>query len=362
MEECTQVGYLGRANIDDSAASLVPQLVAVPRAVSIAAGRSAGAAVTADGAVYTWGSGALGRAGAKETPAPVQGLAATPVSKVCMGEFHAAAVTREGGVLVWGPAAEGQLEQLDGVSSAETAVPLQGWPSERFATALACGFQHTLIISSEARDTAACAMSAASRRAETDAIASTMPLSDGAAAAAEVAAPSLAPSDTALASNMASNTTESALDPALDEAQQPLDAAALDPPPTSAAALSLRDSLTLLQRPRTIWAAEDCRMGPRPPWIADCANMPDPINVHALDRAWFGMFQPASAEQVCLAPLCSRFRVGGRKSDRLCLRSNVVILTSWLGVRCALVPYQRKTASARHPLQRCPRVGRAHCR
>lgn len=283
-----QVEDQGRADAAVAAAALVPHLIDVPPAMSIAAGRSAAAAVTADGAVYTWGSGALGRPGARNPPAPVQGLVATPVSKVCMGEYHGAAVTRAGGVAIWGRAVK-ELGEDDAASLDETAVPLQGWLGGRFATAIACGYQHTLVVGSEAPEIAAWPLPRAVN--DTDSMGG-LPSLDGEAAdqAAPVRIQATVSPSSAAAPPQATAGDRISVDP--DASKQDTAVSMLTTPPPDAS------TLATLQRPRTLWAAEECRAGPRPPWVADCAAMPEPTDVPALDRAWFGMFRPAHGEAV----------------------------------------------------------------
>lgn len=141
-----QRGYLGHKNVPDTPKSLFPWLVNVSDAVSVAAGRSSGAAVTLDGAVFTWGSHPLGRTGGGSTPARVQGLDNMHVTKVCIGEYHAVAITRQGHLVTWGATGEGQHKEVNGIPLSNTATLLEGMPPNVQATALACGYQHTLVL------------------------------------------------------------------------------------------------------------------------------------------------------------------------------------------------------------------------
>lgn len=73
----------------------------------IAAGAFASAAVTEDGRLWTWGDNnrhALGHAGEAQAviPSPVASLAGLPVWRVALGRHVGAAVTAAGQVFVWG--------------------------------------------------------------------------------------------------------------------------------------------------------------------------------------------------------------------------------------------------------------------
>lgn len=141
-----QGGYLGHAEMDNSPDSLKPTLVPGLQARAIAAGRVTAAAVAVNGSLFTWGSSPLGRPGPQTPPGLVRGLEEHRILKVCMGEYHGTAVDEAGQVFLWGSTGDGQLKEQHGSSLEETAAPLQGLPEGTVASAVACGNQHTLIV------------------------------------------------------------------------------------------------------------------------------------------------------------------------------------------------------------------------
>jgi hypothetical protein len=144
-----QVGYLGRSHIHDNSASLKPWLIeGIDNAVSIAAGRSTGAAVLRNGTIFTWGSQPLGRPGSGFVPGEVHGLQGVGAAKVCLGEYHGVAITKQGTLVAWGSTGDEQVKEVAGVPLSQTAGQLYGWPDGLRATGLACGFQHTLVVGS----------------------------------------------------------------------------------------------------------------------------------------------------------------------------------------------------------------------
>ena len=312
-----QVGYLGRRHVPDEPDSLKPWPVeGLGPVVSIAAGRSTAAAATADGAVYTWGSAPLGRTGDGFEPGAVRGLEGHKVVKVCMGEYHGVALTDAGAVFLWGSTGDSQVADLDGVPLTETAAPMRGMPEGLRATAVACGFQHTLLVGSNCSEGGVGdAMAAYAPQQSAGAV------GDGAATAA-----SLGGRDSGIASLFSFAPTKEGLFaqpgqvaalPATEPNQQNTTASisSLDPddsatsppagdPPLAAPVSAARSKAPLVPGllPPAVWSVEDCPNGPRPPWIANCSDIPAEDAISALDRAWLGRPAAPSEEQVRLLP------------------------------------------------------------
>ncbi|KAJ0407019.1 hypothetical protein ATCC90586_004813 [Pythium insidiosum] len=107
--DCGQLGH--GVEEDDDLMVKFPRPVALLEKLSIARVSCGGlhsAAVTRDGAVYTWGcndDGALGRSGEENLPAPVEGFGRDAPHKALVvvgGDSHTAVVTTEGRVFTWG--------------------------------------------------------------------------------------------------------------------------------------------------------------------------------------------------------------------------------------------------------------------
>lgn len=108
------------------------------------------AALTRDGAVYTWGCGAhsrlgLGRCEANQLlPAPIDGL--PPAADIAVGEFHGAAITLGGEVWTWGSRGVGHSNPRG------KGVPA---PVEGLAGAVihhvSCGREHTVAVDADGR-------------------------------------------------------------------------------------------------------------------------------------------------------------------------------------------------------------------
>ena len=89
------------------------------RAVSVSAGGEYSLALTADGAVWSWGSGAFGKLGhgneePQLLPKKVEALAGQRVVAVSAGVCHSLAITADGGVWSWGFGGQGRLGHGDG--------------------------------------------------------------------------------------------------------------------------------------------------------------------------------------------------------------------------------------------------------
>jgi membrane protein implicated in regulation of membrane protease activity len=85
------------------------------RAIGVAAARYFSLALTADGAVWSWGYGMLGHGTQQDQwqPKKVEAFAGQRVIAVSAGESHSLAITADGAVWSWGSGACGQLGHGD---------------------------------------------------------------------------------------------------------------------------------------------------------------------------------------------------------------------------------------------------------
>jgi len=103
-------GEFGRLGHGDQQSQLLPQKVeafAGQRVLSVSAGGAHSIAITADGAVWSWGGGGDGRLGHGDQqrrllPKKVEALASRRVVAVSAGDLHSLALTADGAVWSWG--------------------------------------------------------------------------------------------------------------------------------------------------------------------------------------------------------------------------------------------------------------------
>ena len=84
------------------------------RTVAVSAGAAHSLALTANGAVWSWGSGGLGKLGhgdlqSQLLPKKVEAFATQRVIAVSAGGCHSTALTTDGAVLTWGKGESGCL-------------------------------------------------------------------------------------------------------------------------------------------------------------------------------------------------------------------------------------------------------------
>ena len=96
----------------------LPSTLGGERAVSVSAGAGHSLALTADGAVWSWGSGGNGRLGhggrqRRLLPKKVEAFAGQRVVAVSAGFDHSLAITADGAVWSWGGGGGGQLGHGD---------------------------------------------------------------------------------------------------------------------------------------------------------------------------------------------------------------------------------------------------------
>eukprot|EP01012_Entosiphon_sulcatum_P012277 TRINITY_DN17670_c0_g1_i1.p1 TRINITY_DN17670_c0_g1~~TRINITY_DN17670_c0_g1_i1.p1 ORF type:complete len:456 (-),score=38.97 TRINITY_DN17670_c0_g1_i1:11-1378(-) len=121
--------------------------------VDVSAGEGCSAAVTAEGELFTWGSGRggrLGHGGATNfaVPTKVKALAKHRVRHVAVGENHVACVADNGSVFTWGKGNHGCLGHGD---ASDSALPAPAFRSANEPLIeirqVACGFQNTAAVS-----------------------------------------------------------------------------------------------------------------------------------------------------------------------------------------------------------------------
>ena len=114
-------GGCGRLGHGDEQRQLLPkkvELFAGRRAVAVSAGWSHSLAITADGAVWSWGSGGFGKLGHSNVqhqllPKKVEAFAGQRVVAVSAGGGHSISLTADGAVWSWGEGGNGTLGHGD---------------------------------------------------------------------------------------------------------------------------------------------------------------------------------------------------------------------------------------------------------
>ena len=150
-------GQLGHGDTYDQTLPTRVQALAGQRVTDVACGYYHTAAVNEDGAVMCWGKGSSGQLGLRDRgaallPRMLTGLHAHRIRRVACGMAHTLALSDEGEVFAWGSGADGQLgvgqrepEQFD----AEEPVKVQGLPTDAPVTVIAAGSRHSLCISGD---------------------------------------------------------------------------------------------------------------------------------------------------------------------------------------------------------------------
>jgi len=115
------VGTFGRLGHGDEQNQLLPKKIeafAGRRVVAVSAGVYHSLAITADGAVWSWGDGAAGMLGHGDEqiqllPKKVEAFAGRCVVAVSAGEYHSLAITADGSAWSWGDGYPGKLGHGD---------------------------------------------------------------------------------------------------------------------------------------------------------------------------------------------------------------------------------------------------------
>ena len=116
--------------------------------IAMSCGREHTIAVTDEGEVYSWGTGAGGRLGnGKErnrfTPLAIAGLRGRYVNQVSCGEAHSAAISGNGVLFTWGRGEYGQLGYEEQKQLVPQEVDSAPWDSKQVAQ-VSCGRNFTL--------------------------------------------------------------------------------------------------------------------------------------------------------------------------------------------------------------------------
>ena len=119
---CAVEGRLGHGNQQEQLLPKNIQALAGQRVVAVSAGAFHSLALTADGAVWSWGNGVYGKLGHGDTqaqllPKKVEALADQRVVAVSAGSSHSLAITADGDVFAWGKGACGCLGHGDDLSN-----------------------------------------------------------------------------------------------------------------------------------------------------------------------------------------------------------------------------------------------------
>ena len=130
----------------------LPSTLGGERAVSVLVGDSHSLALTADGAVWSWGDGGYGQLGhgdqqEQQLPKKIEALAGRRVVAVSAGYFHSLATTADGAVWSWGDGDDGQLGHGD---EQHQLLPkeVEAFAGQRVA-AVSAGGSHSLAITAD---------------------------------------------------------------------------------------------------------------------------------------------------------------------------------------------------------------------
>jgi len=130
----------------------LPSTLGGERAVSVLVGDSHSLALTADGAVWSWGDGGYGQLGhgdqqEQQLPKKIEALSGRRVVAVSAGYFHSLATTADGAVWSWGDGDDGQLGHGD---EQHQLLPkeVEAFAGQRVA-AVSAGGSHSLAITAD---------------------------------------------------------------------------------------------------------------------------------------------------------------------------------------------------------------------
>ena len=102
------------------------------RVLAVSAGAAHSLALTADGSVWSWGFGLLGKLGhgdeqAQRQPRKVDALAGQRVVAVSAGGGHSLAVTANGDTFTWGDGSHGGLGHGEDLSNQLLPKKIEAW-------------------------------------------------------------------------------------------------------------------------------------------------------------------------------------------------------------------------------------------
>ena len=129
------MGYFGRLGHGDQQNQLLPKKVeafAGRRVVFVSAGMAHSLALTADGAVWSWGYGVWGRLGhgdqqQQQLPKKIEGFAGQRIVAVSAGEYHSLALTADGAVFTWGKGEDACLGHGEDLSNQLLPKKIEAW-------------------------------------------------------------------------------------------------------------------------------------------------------------------------------------------------------------------------------------------
>ena len=145
----------GKLGHGDTQPQLLPKKVealAGQRVVTVSAGGAHSLAVTADGAVWSWGNGVYGRLGHgdqhhQRLPKKVEAFAGQRVVAVAAGRDHSFAITADGAVWSWGDGYQGRLGHGD-TQSQLLPKKVEAFAGRR-VVAVAAGSAHSLALTAD---------------------------------------------------------------------------------------------------------------------------------------------------------------------------------------------------------------------
>ena len=148
-------GIFGKLGHGDQQDQLLPkkiEAVAGRRVVAVSAGNMHNLALTADGSVWSWGLGGHGQLGHGDTqgqllPKKVEAFAGRRVIAVSAGGLHSLALTADGAVWSWGFGRYGQLGHGDGHNQLQPK-KVAAFADQR-VNAVAAGVAHSLAITAD---------------------------------------------------------------------------------------------------------------------------------------------------------------------------------------------------------------------
>ena len=146
-------GQLGHG---DQQSQLLPKKVEAfvgPRVLAVSAGTLHSFAITADGAVWSWGLGGFGKLGHGDQqdlllPKKVEALAGQRVIAVSAGQHHSLARTADGAVWSWGSGSFGKLGHGD-VQEQLLPKKVEAFAGQRVVAVSAGDYAHSLAITAD---------------------------------------------------------------------------------------------------------------------------------------------------------------------------------------------------------------------
>ena len=127
-------GQLGHGNREGQLLPKKIEALAGQRVVAMLAGAMHSLAVTADGTVWSWGNGSYGQLGHGDQqnqllPKKIETLAGQRVVAVSAGGCHSLALTADGAVWSWGNGGAGSLGHGEDLSNQLRPEKIEAWAS-----------------------------------------------------------------------------------------------------------------------------------------------------------------------------------------------------------------------------------------